>query len=195
MNKRNTHAKRMRQLICDTMISLLEEKEFSKITVQDILNRAEIQRATFYRYYKDKYEVVEVINSYLSNHFADIYINGHYLGGTVNLEELEHFWHKYAKIIPKLLFFKKEYIHFLEDTQNVFVAKYMQAFPESSEYEAFLAAHNSIASIIWCTQNTSSYTEISEVFHSSAQLHWMANFYNIPVPKFTEFIENHQKKQ
>lgn len=39
--------------------SLMQEKDFTEITIQDIVDRAEINRATFYRYYKDKYDWME----------------------------------------------------------------------------------------------------------------------------------------
>ena len=40
--------------IKSAMVSLLNEKDFHDITVQDILDRALINRSTFYRYYDDK---------------------------------------------------------------------------------------------------------------------------------------------
>lgn len=40
------------------MISLLNEKDFCSITIQDIIDRALINRSTFYRYYKDKYDLI-----------------------------------------------------------------------------------------------------------------------------------------
>jgi len=44
-----------------TFIDLLQERDFSVITVQDILDRALINRKTFYRYYKDKYDLAETV--------------------------------------------------------------------------------------------------------------------------------------
>lgn len=37
----------------------LIRKDFSKITVQNLLNEALINRSTFYKHYKDKYDVAE----------------------------------------------------------------------------------------------------------------------------------------
>lgn len=45
----------------NSFIALLEEKNFSAITVQDILDRALINRKTFYRYYRDKYDLAEIV--------------------------------------------------------------------------------------------------------------------------------------
>jgi len=43
------------------MIALMNEKGFEHVTVRDITQRAEINRATFYRHYVDKYELLDTI--------------------------------------------------------------------------------------------------------------------------------------
>ena len=53
--------KRTRQLIEHTFQQLMKEKPFSSITVQDITTQAEINRATFYAHYPDKFALVESI--------------------------------------------------------------------------------------------------------------------------------------
>lgn len=45
--------------IMQAFIELLKEKSFEKITVQDILDRTPVTRATFYAHYHDKYEIAE----------------------------------------------------------------------------------------------------------------------------------------
>lgn len=47
----------------DSLFYLLERKDFKDITVQNILDTALINRSTFYRYYKDKYDLVEQIEA------------------------------------------------------------------------------------------------------------------------------------
>lgn len=46
-----------RKLLQDTLIGLLDEKQFEAITVGEIAERAMVNRATFYRHYQDKYEL------------------------------------------------------------------------------------------------------------------------------------------
>lgn len=59
--------RRTLKLIRDALISLMDEKGFDHITVQDITERAEINRATFYRHYQDKYDLLEkIVNEMLS---------------------------------------------------------------------------------------------------------------------------------
>lgn len=45
--------------IMQAFIDLLKVKSFEKITVQDILEKTPVTRATFYAHYHDKYEIAE----------------------------------------------------------------------------------------------------------------------------------------
>lgn len=44
-----------------SFIHLLGQKDFYKITIQDILDRALINRSTFYKHYTDKYQLAETL--------------------------------------------------------------------------------------------------------------------------------------
>ncbi len=50
-----------RECICTAIVKLMKEKEFSKITVTDICEKAGVSRAGFYRNFKDKEAVLEDI--------------------------------------------------------------------------------------------------------------------------------------
>ena len=50
-----------KKIIKDTFLSLLKEKEIGKITVSEICKLSDINRATFYRYYLDVYDLLEQI--------------------------------------------------------------------------------------------------------------------------------------
>lgn len=52
---------RTRKLLQEALIELTAERGFDVITVGDIAKRATVNRATFYRHYQDKYEVLEQI--------------------------------------------------------------------------------------------------------------------------------------
>ena len=53
--------KRTNQLLQQALLELSREKRFASITVQDIAQRAMVNRATFYAHFEDKYELVESI--------------------------------------------------------------------------------------------------------------------------------------
>lgn len=54
-------ALRSKQLIRQALLELLDEKEYEKITVTDIVRRADLNRSTFYAHYPDVHGVIEEI--------------------------------------------------------------------------------------------------------------------------------------
>jgi AcrR family transcriptional regulator len=61
-NKKQTvdlRVRRTRKLLMQALIDLTIEKGFSAITVQEIAERAMVNRATFYRHYLDKYDLLD----------------------------------------------------------------------------------------------------------------------------------------
>src|SRR5689334_15204867 len=56
MSKKKTDARvrRTRDALGDALITLMQEKPFETITVQDVLDRAHVSRSTFYTHYSDK---------------------------------------------------------------------------------------------------------------------------------------------
>ena len=64
MDRRTIYTKKV---IKDTLIDLLAEKEISKITVSEICKIADINRATFYRYYLDAFDLLDKIREEFVN--------------------------------------------------------------------------------------------------------------------------------
>ena len=60
-----------KKTIKDTFLNLLKEKEISKITVSEICKLSDINRATFYRYYLDVYDLLEQIEQDFMLELAD----------------------------------------------------------------------------------------------------------------------------
>ena len=58
MSQKDMRVRRTHKLIRESFLALLMEKDFEAITVQDIADRAMVNRATFYRHYQDKYDLV-----------------------------------------------------------------------------------------------------------------------------------------
>lgn len=54
---------RSKTLIRNALVSLMQEKPFEKITITDIVRRADINRGTFYAHFKDSREVLERIRA------------------------------------------------------------------------------------------------------------------------------------
>jgi len=56
--KPDRRVQRTRQLLRDALIALMLEKGYDAVTIQDITDRANLGRATFYLHYKDKDELL-----------------------------------------------------------------------------------------------------------------------------------------
>lgn len=57
--KTDRRIQRTRQVIGEALISLILEKGYQKITVQNIIDRANIGRSTFYDHFQDKQDLLE----------------------------------------------------------------------------------------------------------------------------------------
>lgn len=53
--------RRTRKLLQDALINLMTERSFDSITVAEITERAMVNRATFYRHFRDKYHLSETV--------------------------------------------------------------------------------------------------------------------------------------
>ncbi|MGO4950949.1 MULTISPECIES: TetR/AcrR family transcriptional regulator [Paenibacillus] len=55
-NMRMTHTKRS---LINAFVNLVNEKDFEKITIADLTKGAQVNRATFYAHFNDKYEMLD----------------------------------------------------------------------------------------------------------------------------------------
>ena len=61
VNPNDPRVKRTRQLLKQALSDLLAQKPFQDITVQDIADRATVNRVTFYAHFEDKYDLVSSV--------------------------------------------------------------------------------------------------------------------------------------
>lgn len=57
--KEDVRVQRTRKLLQQALIELTVEMGFTTVTVRDVCNRAMVNRSTFYRYYLDKYDLLD----------------------------------------------------------------------------------------------------------------------------------------
>lgn len=60
-----------KKAIYDALLSLLDEKRYSKITIQEILDRANIGRSTFYSHFETKDDVLKAVCTDIFKHIFD----------------------------------------------------------------------------------------------------------------------------
>jgi AcrR family transcriptional regulator len=59
MKRQDRRIQRTQQLLEAALLSLIKEKEFDAISVQEIIDRANVGRATFYTHYDNKEDLLE----------------------------------------------------------------------------------------------------------------------------------------
>ncbi|HLZ56904.1 MAG TPA: TetR/AcrR family transcriptional regulator [Ktedonosporobacter sp.] len=65
--KQDRRSQRTRLMIITALGELLRERRYEAVTVQDILDRANIGRSTFYTHYFDKEDVMASLTEYMMN--------------------------------------------------------------------------------------------------------------------------------
>lgn len=67
MSKASLDNKRVKKRITEGLFSLLQKKNFSEITVTNIVNEAKVARASYYRNFQNKEEIIEEYMDSLKN--------------------------------------------------------------------------------------------------------------------------------
>lgn len=120
MDRRTKYTKK---IIKETFLNLLNEKEINKITVSEICKIADINRATFYRYYLDVYDLLDSIQAEFINELktsSTTNINT-YSVSTFSKELLTIFLEN--KELVKILFNTNNNIYFLNEVLEVAYSK------------------------------------------------------------------------
>ncbi len=99
-----------KQQIIDAFRKLMDEQAFDEITVSAIIKAAGVSRATFYRNFRDKYDVMNLI---FSDKFRNMFLNN------PEIDDYKHFLLQYCRF---LLQNKNYFIHAAEvEGQNSFL--------------------------------------------------------------------------
>lgn len=91
LRKSNHHDRRVRRtqkLIRKAFLQLIEEKEYEQITVTDIIEKADYNRATFYRHYYDKEDLVNEIIDNQIELFIQAFVEPYYDQEVIEISEL-----------------------------------------------------------------------------------------------------------
>ena len=69
--KNDARIRYTKMVIKDSFFQLLKQKPVEKITVKEICEMAQINRATFYRYYENQYDLLSVIENDMFQNIQD----------------------------------------------------------------------------------------------------------------------------
>jgi len=158
-----------------TFIQLINEKDFNDITVQDILDRALINRSTFYKYYTDKYNLAETVAQNFLDEFKSLantrFIDRKDIKEPLNIKDkvIEELYSQKITIIG-LWKIHTEKIHVYDDMQEILRHIYIKLMgndvKENSniEYESYICASILLSTLKFILEGQKVYTvnEITE---------------------------------
>lgn len=75
MNKQDLRVLKTQKAFMHAFTELLKTKAFDRITVQDLCDRALVQRSTFYRHYKDKYHLLACATEHALTHITQEHVS------------------------------------------------------------------------------------------------------------------------
>lgn len=155
-----------RLLIINSLLELLERKNYASITINMIVDHAALGRRTFYRYFSTKDEAMEYITKLLMEQFASTIMKHHASDmKTVTIAYFQ-FWEQYIDIL--LLLKKAHLLYFIEDNLEshiINVAKKVKHVPDNMPAEMLKEMYEKYkyefsiklaglwkATIMWCEE-------------------------------------------
>jgi len=104
---------RTRLWILNSLLELVGQKDYNSITIDMIVDRAQLGRRTFYRYFKTKDDAMKYTMQLLMNIFAEEIMKSQASGiEQVTIVYFE-FWERYIDILLRLK--KARVLYFIED--------------------------------------------------------------------------------
>ena len=137
-----------KQKIKDALVELLNEKDFEKISILDIVRRAGVGRSTYYYHYFEQQEVLNDVFNDVFERFCDNQRNiaePPYSKEMANAKEALYQisasmvdYLLASKALLKTLFFGSVSRQFAEGYRNYFVSMYTMIHPSKSVYDRYM---------------------------------------------------------
>lgn len=122
-------AKTTKKLLIRAMLKLVREQKFSAITIDEICEKAEVSRRTFYRYYSDKQALLRDV-------FMECFFS------KISLDDNKDPWDITQDICEQIYSDKKFFSHsfevkgqngFWEEVRSILMPYYQRSFPSVGE--------------------------------------------------------------
>ena len=106
-NKDDRRVKYTKMVLKDSFINLLEKKDISQITIKEICEDADINRATFYAHYNDQYDLLRKIEDELleniNSHLEELVQKDNTMNAVKSAERIFEYLKENAKLCKLLI--------------------------------------------------------------------------------------------
>ena len=135
MNPQDLRVQKTRQAILTTFFELLQTKTFEQITIQDLCDKANIRRSTFYRHFNDKYDLLNYGIGLMIDHFRALYLP------EINPDNPRHFFEKLIKDILQFIYENKAIVrsvinlNYYGEVYSIFYDQIYEAVKKQIEFD------------------------------------------------------------
>lgn len=98
IKKEDRRVRRTKKMLTQALTELMQQKQVNEITVKELTDRADMNRGTFYMYYKDIYDMLKTIENNMFNELNEI----------LTRHEQDNVKQKTALLLKDLFSFMKE---------------------------------------------------------------------------------------
>lgn len=139
--KRKLQFERTDRDITEAFLHILLEKPFEKITVQDIIAEAMINRSTFYQHFPDKYAILENLQKKYVTELTDL-VNKVLRHDRIDLKEIDRimgdYFLKNRRVLRVLIHIKTEHVDIIKQLRALFTDYFLKSSTQLTELEAYL---------------------------------------------------------
>lgn len=142
--------------ITNAFLSLLETKSFEKITVDDIIDAAMVNRSTFYQHFQDKYAILEMLQKKYVTELTNI-VQEIQLQNRSDLKEMDRIFDSYflknRRTLRNLLHIKTEHVDIAKQLRSLFTNYFLKNSDALSELEAYLMSGLLLDFFLYCLEH------------------------------------------
>ena len=167
-----------KKVIKETLLSLLEKRDISSISVKELCEKADINRGKFYRYYEDIYDLLKKIEDEfieeIKNSNSMVHMSEHSIY-TFTKEILKIFENN--KKLVRILFNADSNIYFLDDVLEIAYEKCIGNWENNIEIDDYSELENSVVFIFNGALGVINY--------------WIRNDFNLSSDILAKYIERY----
>ena len=154
--------------ITEAFLSLLQEKSFEKITVSELIERAMVNRSTFYQHYVDKYAVLEALQQKYLTLFAEQTQQVQGLSDLTQINRLfESFFLKNKTALHALLSVRTESFDLRSRWKDAMIRSIAIGQSTLTELEKEMLSSLALDFLIYCMEHEEAASNFSTLFFDS----------------------------